>query len=235
MSTWWTGYRGRCAGRRLRQVCPRDGPGCSWRWPARIALPPRWPQRKCLPPCVIRARRHLRRWSATPAPRRCSGGAAPMRPAWRPVAPTVRRHGAVGRMRRSRRERLADYLRGLDALMARYGLSGASYGHFGEGCMHMRIDFDLLSAPVSPLTGRSSRRPPTSSSPSAARSPANTATDGRARNCLAACTARQPGPARRDETPLGPGLADEPAISSSIRPHSTRKSGTWVRPRTENR
>ena len=29
--------------------------------------------------------------------------------------------------------------------VARYGLAGASYGHFGEGCMHMRIDFDLLS------------------------------------------------------------------------------------------
>ncbi len=43
-------------------------------------------------------------------------------------------------------ERLADYLRGLDELMGRYGLAGASYGHFGEGCMHMRIDFDLLSA-----------------------------------------------------------------------------------------
>ena len=42
-------------------------------------------------------------------------------------------------------ERLADYLRGLDELMGRHGLSGASYGHFGEGCMHMRIDFDLLS------------------------------------------------------------------------------------------
>ncbi len=40
--------------------------------------------------------------------------------------------------------RLADYLRGLDDLLARYRLSGASYGHFGEGCMHMRIDFDLL-------------------------------------------------------------------------------------------
>ncbi len=42
-------------------------------------------------------------------------------------------------------ERLADYLRGLDELMASYGVSGASYGHFGEGCMHMRIDFDLFS------------------------------------------------------------------------------------------
>ncbi|MFI6825666.1 FAD-binding and (Fe-S)-binding domain-containing protein [Kribbella sp. NPDC050241] len=43
-------------------------------------------------------------------------------------------------------ERLGDYLRGLDEVMGRHGLSGASYGHFGEGCMHMRIDFDLLSA-----------------------------------------------------------------------------------------
>jgi FAD/FMN-containing dehydrogenase/Fe-S oxidoreductase len=42
-------------------------------------------------------------------------------------------------------QRLADYLRGLDALMGSYGLHGGSYGHFGEGCMHMRIDFDLLS------------------------------------------------------------------------------------------
>ncbi|WP_433167935.1 FAD-binding and (Fe-S)-binding domain-containing protein [Kribbella sp. CA-247076] len=42
-------------------------------------------------------------------------------------------------------ERLGAYLRGLDELLTRHGLSGASYGHFGEGCMHMRIDFDLLS------------------------------------------------------------------------------------------
>jgi len=42
-------------------------------------------------------------------------------------------------------ERLGAYLRGLDEVMGRHGLSGASYGHFGEGCMHMRIDFDLLS------------------------------------------------------------------------------------------
>ncbi len=42
-------------------------------------------------------------------------------------------------------ERLGAYLRGLDDLLGRHGLSGASYGHFGEGCMHMRIDFDLFS------------------------------------------------------------------------------------------
>lgn len=40
---------------------------------------------------------------------------------------------------------LGTYLRSLDELLARYGYSGASYGHFGEGCMHMRMDFDLLS------------------------------------------------------------------------------------------
>lgn len=42
--------------------------------------------------------------------------------------------------------RLGEYLTELDELMARFGYAGASYGHFGEGCMHMRIDFDLLSA-----------------------------------------------------------------------------------------
>ncbi|TDU87080.1 FAD/FMN-containing dehydrogenase [Kribbella voronezhensis] len=41
--------------------------------------------------------------------------------------------------------RLGAYLRGLDEILSRHGLSGASYGHFGEGCIHMRIDFDLLS------------------------------------------------------------------------------------------
>lgn len=43
-------------------------------------------------------------------------------------------------------ERLGTYLRELDVLLARFGYSGSSYGHFGEGCMHMRIDFDLISS-----------------------------------------------------------------------------------------
>ncbi len=41
--------------------------------------------------------------------------------------------------------KLGAYVSGLDELLARYRLSGASYGHFGEGCMHMRMDFDLLT------------------------------------------------------------------------------------------
>lgn len=40
---------------------------------------------------------------------------------------------------------LADYLRELEALMASYGLHGLPYGHFGEGCVHVRIDFELSS------------------------------------------------------------------------------------------
>lgn len=39
------------------------------------------------------------------------------------------------------------YLRGLRALMQQYGYNGAFYGHFGEGCLHTRIDFDLRSGP----------------------------------------------------------------------------------------
>ncbi|MEU1513936.1 FAD-binding and (Fe-S)-binding domain-containing protein [Streptomyces sp. NPDC005811] len=40
-------------------------------------------------------------------------------------------------------ERLGDYLRGLEALMAEENVSGLAYGHFGDGCVHVRIDFPL--------------------------------------------------------------------------------------------
>ena len=40
-------------------------------------------------------------------------------------------------------EKLGDYLRDLDALMARYGVDGLPYGHFGDGCVHLRIDIPL--------------------------------------------------------------------------------------------
>jgi FAD/FMN-containing dehydrogenase/Fe-S oxidoreductase len=39
--------------------------------------------------------------------------------------------------------RLGGYLRDLRAMMARYGYTGGLYGHFGQGCVHTRIDFDL--------------------------------------------------------------------------------------------
>jgi FAD/FMN-containing dehydrogenase/Fe-S oxidoreductase len=40
-------------------------------------------------------------------------------------------------------ERLGDYLRGFRALLDRHRRHGVLYGHFGEGCVHVRIDFDL--------------------------------------------------------------------------------------------
>ncbi|MFC4560923.1 FAD-binding and (Fe-S)-binding domain-containing protein [Nocardiopsis mangrovi] len=42
-------------------------------------------------------------------------------------------------------ERLGSYLREFDALMERHGRDGVVYGHFGEGCLHVRIDFDLVT------------------------------------------------------------------------------------------
>ncbi|MFJ6757367.1 FAD-binding and (Fe-S)-binding domain-containing protein [Streptomyces sp. NPDC091273] len=41
--------------------------------------------------------------------------------------------------------RLGAYLREFRALLAAHGLRGSPYGHFGEGCVHVRIDFDLVS------------------------------------------------------------------------------------------
>ncbi len=41
--------------------------------------------------------------------------------------------------------RLGGYLRDFRGLLERFGYGGALYGHFGEGCIHVRIDFDLRS------------------------------------------------------------------------------------------
>ncbi|RZU32006.1 FAD-binding and (Fe-S)-binding domain-containing protein [Blastococcus saxobsidens] len=40
-------------------------------------------------------------------------------------------------------ERLGDYLRGFEALLDGHRLQGVPYGHFGDGCVHVRIDFPL--------------------------------------------------------------------------------------------
>lgn len=41
--------------------------------------------------------------------------------------------------------RLGDYLRDFRALLDRYGYESSMYGHFGDGCIHTRISFDLIS------------------------------------------------------------------------------------------
>ncbi|HEV2444813.1 MAG TPA: FAD-binding and (Fe-S)-binding domain-containing protein, partial [Candidatus Sulfopaludibacter sp.] len=42
-------------------------------------------------------------------------------------------------------EKLGAYLRGIDALMKEYGYRSSMYGHYGQGCVHMRINFDFHS------------------------------------------------------------------------------------------
>ncbi|MCX5051613.1 MULTISPECIES: FAD-binding and (Fe-S)-binding domain-containing protein [unclassified Streptomyces] len=50
-------------------------------------------------------------------------------------------------------ENLATYLRDFRGLLAAHGLTGVLYGHFGAGCVHVRIDFDLATD-----TGRAATR-----------------------------------------------------------------------------
>ncbi|MCZ2402201.1 FAD-binding oxidoreductase [Paenarthrobacter sp. Z7-10] len=42
-------------------------------------------------------------------------------------------------------EKLADYLADFRDLLTEHGLQGVMYGHFGAGCMHVRVTFDLRS------------------------------------------------------------------------------------------
>jgi FAD/FMN-containing dehydrogenase len=44
-------------------------------------------------------------------------------------------------------EKLGSYLRGLKKLFDKYDYKGPLYGHFGQGCVHTRLTFDLLTAP----------------------------------------------------------------------------------------
>jgi Fe-S oxidoreductase len=43
--------------------------------------------------------------------------------------------------------RLGPYLRDLRRLLDEYGYEAAYYGHFGHGCIHMQVSFDLQSEP----------------------------------------------------------------------------------------
>ncbi|MGY1616237.1 FAD-binding and (Fe-S)-binding domain-containing protein [Geodermatophilus sp. SYSU D00691] len=44
-------------------------------------------------------------------------------------------------------ESLGGYLRGFEELLAGHGLQGVPYGHFGDGCLHVRIDFPFGREP----------------------------------------------------------------------------------------
>lgn len=42
-------------------------------------------------------------------------------------------------------ESVGDYLKELRELFGKFGYTASLYGHFGQGCIHCRIDFDLLT------------------------------------------------------------------------------------------
>ena len=129
-----------------------------------------------------RSARRRMRWPAgcfRPArrPARCggSGRTASDSPAGPPPASPP---GPVGRTPRSRRHQLGAYLRDFEALKAEHGVAGLSYGHFGDGCVHTRLDLPLAHAPHG--SGRSSPMPPRWSSGTAGHCPENTETARRA-------------------------------------------------------
>jgi FAD/FMN-containing dehydrogenase/Fe-S oxidoreductase len=80
-------------------------------------------------PAGMRALWRVREDAAGTATRTAEGGEA--WPGWEDCAVPPARLGA--------------YLRDFRALLAEHGLSGTPYGHFGDGCIHVRIDFDLMS------------------------------------------------------------------------------------------
>ena len=43
-------------------------------------------------------------------------------------------------------DRVGDYLRELKKLFDKYGYTASLYGHFGQGCVHCSIDFDLFTS-----------------------------------------------------------------------------------------
>jgi FAD/FMN-containing dehydrogenase/Fe-S oxidoreductase len=43
-------------------------------------------------------------------------------------------------------DRIGQYVPALRAVMEKHGLTGAMYGHFGQGCIHCRLNFDLRHA-----------------------------------------------------------------------------------------
>ena len=87
-------------------------------------------------------------------------------------------------------EQLGTYLRAITALWAEFGYSGAWYGHFGQGCVHTRNDFDFASAEGLAAYRRFIERAADLVVSLGGSCPASTATARRAANCSSVCTGR---------------------------------------------
>ena len=69
--------------------------------------------------------------------------------------------GLAGKTRPCRPRKIGNYLRDLRKLFYKYGYNPSLYGHFGQGCIHCRIDFDLYTAEGYDNGGRFSTKRPT--------------------------------------------------------------------------
>ena len=90
--------------------------------------------------------RGRRRWSSATRRRsgRCGGSGRTGR-ASSPAARTATRPGRAGRTPPCRPSGSAPTCGSSTRCCASTAAAGAYYGHFGDGCLHIRIDFDLLT------------------------------------------------------------------------------------------
>ena len=123
--------------------------------------------------------------SPTRPRRRRSGGSARTAPGSPPAPATAGRRTPAGRTPPSRRSGWAPTCASSTRCSPQHGLQGVPYGHFGDGCVHVRIDFPFGPGEpaAAPRTAPSSRTPPGWSPATAARCPASTATAGPAASC----------------------------------------------------
>jgi FAD/FMN-containing dehydrogenase len=86
---------------------------------------------------------------------------------------------------------LGDYLRDLLSLFAEYGYERpALYGHFGHGCVHIRMPFRLKTGPGVRRFREFLYSAADLVTPTVDRSPASTGTAKRGVNCSSACSVR---------------------------------------------
>lgn len=118
-------------------------------------------------------------------------------------------------------ERLGAYLRDLRSLLALHGLRGVPYGHFGEGCVHLRLDFPLTDPQRLPEFRSFMEEAADLVVSHGVRSPGSTATGRPAPNCCPGCTRR-----RSSTCSAGSSRSGTRRTCSTPAPWSTRARST---------
>ena len=178
-TNWWPGCRRRRAAGPAYGHCRTAPPGCWWRCPGRTLPRPRLGARRSSGMC--RTRRRC--WSPIRARRASCGGSGPTAPGSPPGCRTGRRRGRGSRMPRSDRTGSGRTCASSPHCRTGTGSAGWCTGTSARAACTSGSISTCSARAASRRTGGSSRRPPTWSSRTAARSPANTATAGPGRSC----------------------------------------------------